>query len=170
MRAMVRYIRGRLPCILDQLPYRGSLRKRISDQGKYPAGHYYSPLPKHEEVLAHVESIKKDNVEFAGIHLDKEKQFELLKTFQAFYDDLPFPEEQSPNCRYYFDQIPFRYADAIFLYSFLRQTNPRKIVEVGSGFSSAVMLDTVERYFIQPRDYRGIYPTRGGYAPQDFFM
>ncbi len=39
------------------------------------------------------------------------------------------------------------YPDAIFLYSFLRETKPARIIEVGSGFSSAVMLDTIDRFF-----------------------
>jgi predicted O-methyltransferase YrrM len=63
---------------------------------------------------------------------------------------LPFPETKSPACRYYYDQSFFCYADAIFLYSFLRHSTPRRIIEVGSGFSSAVILDTVERFFLQP--------------------
>jgi hypothetical protein len=101
----------------------------------YPAGHYYSPIPKHEEILAYLESAKTDKLELPGIDLNRQNQFELLKAFQAFYDDLPFPEKKNQECRYYYDQSVFCYADAIFLYSFLRQMNPQRIIEVGSGFS-----------------------------------
>ena len=133
--------------ILDRLPYIGRLRKQIRDAGLYPAGHYYSPIPKYEEIVVHLESTKTDKLELPAIDLNRQHQFELLTAFQAFYDDLPFPEKKIPECRYYYDQSFFCYADAIFLYSFLRHSHPRRIIEIGSGFSSAIMLDTVERFF-----------------------
>ena len=37
-------------------------------------------------------------------------------------------------------------ADAAQLYGFIRLRQPRRIVEVGSGFSSAVMLDTAQHF------------------------
>ena len=71
----------------------------------------------------------------------------MLKRFQPFYAELPFSEEKTPTSRYDFNQSVFCYADAVFLYSFLRLMQPARIIEVGSGFSSAVMLDTVDRFF-----------------------
>ena len=58
-----------------------------------------------------------------------------------------FPHDKSPRYRYYYDRSVFCYPDAIFLYCFLRHIQPARIIEVGSGFSSDVMLDTVERFF-----------------------
>lgn len=148
--------------ILDRLPFIGRRRKQVTDAGLYPAGHYYSPIPQHQEIVAYLESLKTDRSELPAIDLNKPGQFELLTTFQAFYDDLPFPEKRNQECRYYYDQDGFCYADAIFLYSFLRHANPRRIIEVGSGFSSAVMLDTVERFFPQRPEMTFIdpYPDR----------
>jgi len=85
--------------------------------------------------------------EFPDIRFNAAEQFELLKTFAGFYSELPFPQSKSKNCRYYYDQTAFCYPDAIFLYCFLRHTNPAQIIEVGSGFSSGVILDTVGRFF-----------------------
>jgi hypothetical protein len=121
--------------ILDRLPYIGRLREQIRDAGQFPAGHYYSPIPRHEEIVVHLESTKPDKIELPAINLNRQNQSELLTVFQAFYDDLPFPEKKNQECRYYYDQIWFCYADAIFLYSFLRHINPRRIIEVGSSFS-----------------------------------
>ena len=84
--------------------------------------------------------------EIPGINLNAEGQRELLQKWRAFYGDLPFPEEKTAECRYYLRQTVFCYADAIFLYSFLRHIQPKRIIEVGSGFSSAVILDTVDRF------------------------
>ena len=64
--------------------------------------------------------------------------------------------------RYYFDNETFPCSDALLLYGMIRELCPKRIIEVGSGFSSAVMLDTNERFcsseiemtFIEP------YPDR----------
>ena len=40
----------------------------------------------------------------------------------------------------------YSYSDAIVLYSMMRHLRPQRIIEVGSGFSSAVMLDTNELF------------------------
>jgi predicted O-methyltransferase YrrM len=160
-----------LQYLLDRLPYIGRLRKRIRDEGLYQAGHYYSPIPKHEEILAYLESTKTDKIELPAINLNRQNQSELLKAFQAFYDDLPFPEKKNQECRYYYDQSFFCYADAIFLYSFLRNMNPQRIIEVGSGFSSAVILDTVEKFFFHQPEMTFIEPypdrLRGLLRPHD---
>ena len=144
--------------MLDRVPYLRNLRKQVRNQGKYPAGHYYSPIPNHEDVLAYIESAKWGDTELLDVTLNKESQFKLLQQYQEFYADLPFPEQKTENCRYYYDQSVFCYADAIFLYCFLRKNKPRRIVEVGSGLSSAVILDTVEKYSQQQTECTFIEP------------
>ena len=148
---MAHTIKTLLRAAKDKLPYIRSLRAYVDNAGAFPPGHYYSPTPSREEVeraitRARAEAGRKGVP--PGIALNEEKQFELLRIFATFYDDLPFPEEPSPCCRFYFrGSSPFPYPDAIFLYSFLRYAQPKQIVEVGSGFSSAVILDTVDRFF-----------------------
>lgn len=144
--------------LLDRLPYVNSLRNQVRNQGKHPAGHYYSPLPNHDDVLNYIKSPKWNSMEFPDIQLNKELQFKLLQEYYEYYDSLPFPEQKKQDCRYYYAQSWFCYADAIFLYSFLRRFKPRRIVEVGSGFSSAVILDTVEKFFTQQTEIIFIEP------------
>ncbi len=144
-----------LPRLLQKLPY---YINRLRRGGTYPPGHYYSPVPKREEVLAYLNSTNAAETELGDIDLNRQSQFELLTAFQAFYDALPFPEKKNRDCRYYYDQTWFCYADAIFLYSFLRHAKPQRIIEVGSGFSSAVILDTVERCFSHRPDITFIEP------------
>ena len=62
---------------------------------------------------------------------------------------MPFKDEPTAGLRYYFANPFFSYGDAIILYSMLRQRRPRRVVEAGSGFSSAVMLDTNERFCLK---------------------
>ena len=175
MMQLVRYI-------LDRLPYIGRLRKRVrnleinhekylemesklekylemqKDQGIVPAGTYYSPIPNRDDVLEYIKSPKRKNIDLPEINLNKESQFKLLQEYQKFYNDLPFPEEKGKDCRYYYTNDWFGYSDAIFLYSFLRKNKPRKIIEVGSGFSSAVILDTVEKFLNHQTEINFIEP------------
>lgn len=60
---------------------------------------------------------------------------------------MPFKDEKVPGLRYYFLNESYSYSDAIFLYCMIRKLKPKRIIEVGSGFSSCVTLDTNELYF-----------------------
>jgi len=101
-------------------------------------------------------------VELPGIELHETEQLDILQEFKSFYADLPFSDNPANGCRYGYDNAYFGHADAIFLYSMIRKFSPRRIVEVGSGWSSAVMLDTnelfmdnkIELTFVEP------YPDR----------
>jgi predicted O-methyltransferase YrrM len=111
-------------------------------------GHFYSPIPSLAEVAADEERI------FAGSHdvvtgvvLNESLQLELLKGFLPFYRDIPFKAEPSNELRYHFDNDWYGWSDAIFLYCMMRQFRPRRMIEVGSGFSSALMLDVNDAYF-----------------------
>ena len=87
--------------LLTRLPYSRKLHRAFSalmtvmEQGAYPAGHYYSPIPKRTEVLTYLQSLKEEQIELPDIHLTKEGQVKLLEVFQTFYGDLPFGEERT---------------------------------------------------------------------------
>jgi hypothetical protein len=132
---------------LDRLPYVGGLREQVRNAGPFPAGHFYSPIPARAEINTRLQALNQPVDDIPGINLNVQGQLELLEKFAALYGDLPFPEERTVDCRYYFRQTAFCYADAIFLYSFLRLVQPKRIIEVGSGFTSAVLMDTVDRFF-----------------------
>lgn len=135
--------------LINMLPYVKNLHNQIKKQGEFSAGHHHSPIPSDEDVLSYIRSkeSQQNEIDLPGIKLNKEHQFRLLQKYHRFYDELPFPEDQNKEFRYYYLNSWYGYADAIFLYSFLREHKPKKIVEVGSGFTSAVMLDTIDRFF-----------------------
>ena len=147
---------------LEKPQYIRNLYQEIENQGAFPAGHYYSPIPDRDDVHEYVELRKPLNLELPDVKLNKERQFKLLNDYFRFYDELPFPEKQNKEYRYYYDNNWYSYSDAIFLYSFLRKHEPKRIIEIGSGFSSAVMLDTVDGFFSHRPDITFIdpYPDR----------
>lgn len=144
--------------ILNQTSYVKKLNQKIEQQGKYPAGHYYSPIPSKQEVDAYIAARKSPSNQIAGIAMNEQRQYELLAEYARFYNDIPFPETQTSEHRYYYQNIWFSYSDAIFLYCFLRKHLPKRIIEVGSGFSSAVMLDTIDAVFSERPDVTFIEP------------
>lgn len=110
-------------------------------------GSFYSPIPDLAEVRREETRIfDRSKKEVAGINLNEQAQLSLLKSFKKSYDEIPFSSERNSQ-RYYYENSYFSYGDAIILYCLIRRVNPSNIIEVGSGFSSCVMLDTNELFF-----------------------
>ncbi|MGA7416173.1 MAG: class I SAM-dependent methyltransferase [Bryobacteraceae bacterium] len=112
-------------------------------------GHYYSPIPDIEEVKAREGVIwRRENTKgIPGIELNEQAQLQLLDGLTRYYTELPFAEYKSTNRRYYFANAFFSFSDAIFYYCLLRHFRPKRVIEIGSGFSSCVLLDTNDLFF-----------------------
>jgi predicted O-methyltransferase YrrM len=121
-------------------------RKHLS-QEFVPAGHFASAIPSIEEREAFLSSAPSDDVNIPGIDFNAQRQFELLQQFKKHYDECPFPEQRTEPFRYHFCNPTYSYADALTLYSMLRHFAPKRVIEIGSGFSSCVMLDTNDHFF-----------------------
>jgi predicted O-methyltransferase YrrM len=108
-----------------------------------PPGHFYSPLPSGEEVA---EAFARGGFgpPFGGVDLNEAGQVARLERFAKFYPEQPFPEERTAGRRFFLNNNSYGHFDAIMLYCMLREARPRRIIEVGSGFSSAAMLDANE--------------------------
>ncbi len=112
-----------------------------------PPGHFYSPVPSVADIDAyreHVSAMAPAALDAIDLRLDA--QSALLDEFKPLYDEQPFPVERSSAARYWFENHSFSYADALALYCMLRRLRPRRVIEVGSGWSSCVLLDTCERF------------------------
>ena len=144
--------------LAGSIPVLGRLFDQIDRQGAHPAGHYYSPIPDRADVARLLARPAAIPDRLPGIDLNTEAQGRLLEHYATFYGELPFTEQPNADCRFHYDNQWYRYADAIFLYSFLRQFKPRRIIEVGSGYSSAVILDVVGRFFPEPPEITLIEP------------
>jgi len=84
--------------------------------------------------------------ELPGIDLNEAGQLRLFDELRKFYDQQPFPETENRGARYWFQNPAYSYSDAILLYCLMCYLCPRKIIEVGSGYSSCAMLDTNELF------------------------
>src|SRR3954468_8973690 len=106
----------------------------------FPPGHFYSPLPSREEI-ADAFTRGGFGPPFAAIDLNETEQFARIERFATWYPEQPFAETPAKGSRFHLDNPSYGHYDAIMLYGMLRETRPQRIVEVGSGFSSAAMLD-----------------------------
>lgn len=110
----------------------------------YPPGHFASPLPDHDAVERdHPRLIAADSL--PGLDLRVAEQLELLNSLAPHAMRIPFPAEPADGFRYHFENDFFTYGDAHVLAGMLQHLRPRRVVEVGSGFSSALMLDLRDR-------------------------
>ncbi|MDF1800760.1 MAG: class I SAM-dependent methyltransferase [Planctomycetota bacterium] len=109
-----------------------------------PAGHFYSPIPDLAEVAARRDVIFDRAREVLGVDLDGHRQERWVRIIHGHYGELPFADEPGRGLRYGFDNDQFRHADAACLFGLLRHLRPKRLVEVGSGHSSALMLDVNE--------------------------
>lgn len=127
-----------------------------------PPGHFYSPLPDLSKVKERELTDVLPCTELPGVDLQVANQLSLLREFSHFSGDVPFPDVYVEGQRYYFKNNYYGAGDAIVLYCMIRRFQPLNIIEVGSGFSSAAMLDTarsIEGYspkltFIDPNPVR----------------
>lgn len=135
------------------------LKRLKTRQGFVPPGHFYSPIPDLDEIAAREEEIFGAMPEsITAVDLHGDEQLDLLKRLSAFYHELPFAPEPTEGLRYHYENPAYSYSDAIMLYSMLRHLQPRRIIEIGSGYSSCVMLDTNERFFDGSIDMTFIEP------------
>jgi hypothetical protein len=106
-------------------------------------GHFYSPIPSLQEIRKHRDVIFDVPEELPGIDLREKEQLGLVEIFaRQYYGDQPFREEQTDGLTYFFDNEAFRHSDALMLHAMLRHFRPRNFIEIGTGFSSCVTLDT----------------------------
>jgi predicted O-methyltransferase YrrM len=126
-----------------------------------PPGDTYSPIPSLAEVGDREKLIYAVPREIPGLDLNEAGQLRLFDQLREYYPDQPFPEEKTAGRRYWFRNPAYSYSDAVLLYCLIRHLRPRRIIEVGSGYSSCAILDTNELFFDDSIDCTFIEP-----APQ----
>ena len=113
-------------------------------QGLYPPGHFHSPIVSGSSLKDQAEIDY--SADIPGVKLNIESQFALLVQLNSLYAANIFSDNKIRGSRYYLKNDYFSYSDGIFLNLVMRYFKPKHIIEVGSGFSSAAMLDTNEKF------------------------
>lgn len=99
--------------------------------------HYYQPVPD-TRTLAN--PIWEKLSEMAGVELNEQFQLTLLDEFSRVwkqeYERFPLEREEACHAQYYVNNGKFVAVDGEVLYCMIRKFRPRRIIEIGSGFST----------------------------------
>jgi hypothetical protein len=114
-----------------------------------PPGHFSSPVVDPIEAERHITRLEGNPIPLSldGIKINREKMIEKWNSLLPFLNNIPFSQFEASGFRYAFENPSYSWGDGSILYAMLRSHQPRRVTEVGSGWSSACALDTVGRYF-----------------------
>ncbi len=107
--------------------------------------HFYQPIPNTREIPA---ALWQAESQMPGVDMNEAGQLHLLREvfprFQEEYDRFPTEPTERPY-EFYFNNPMFAGTDALALYCMVRHFRPQRIVEVGSGFSSLVSAQALQK-------------------------
>ena len=124
---------------------------------RFHPGYHGSTIPSRKFIQDHRERLFNALPGNDGIDLNRERQHELLERFIGYYPDFTPPEQPTAGRLYHHRNTMFPFPDAFILYGMFRTFKPKRVVEVGSGFSSALMLD-MSRDFLPDTRFTFIDP------------
>jgi predicted O-methyltransferase YrrM len=108
-----------------------------------PPGHYYSPIADPRQ-LDRAAFTRRAPERLLDVAIDLNAMTDLWHELLPIMRATPFPVEKAEPFRYYFSNPSFAFGDAIILRAMILHRKPSRMVEVGSGYSSACTLDTVQ--------------------------
>lgn len=107
--------------------------------------HHYFPLPDIRRLRDDTWLVRD---ELVGIDINEQNQIELLShfvsNFKGEYDAFPRRKTATPY-EYYADNPYFGRIDGEILYCFIRHFKPRRLIEVGSGYSTFLAAKAISK-------------------------
>lgn len=125
-------------------------------------GSYQSPVANPAELSDYVRGLASVGPQIAGIAIDRDAMIATWQRMLPFMTTCPLPHVQTRGFRYFGDNPFFAWPDALVLHAMLRLHTPRRFIEIGSGFSSACAVDTIDEFlggrcavtFVEPQPER----------------
>jgi hypothetical protein len=118
--------------------------RRDDTRTRWHTGHFYSPVASRAAMAADWPRLTRPHLP-AEVDLRELDHAQLFRRLAAYFGTIPFSETKSPGHRYHYGNGSYGYGDALIYWSMLNHLRPGRIVEVGSGHSSALALDTIDR-------------------------
>jgi hypothetical protein len=109
----------------------------------YPNGHFYSPVVDTSQVVQDGARIFRGRVP-EGLDLNIGEQERQFRKICIHFSTLPFSEEADGKHRYYYNNTSYSFGDACVYWGFIASFRPKRIIEIGSGFTSAMALDAID--------------------------
>jgi len=160
---LMNHILSLLPPVARLIKEKAALEKRVAaleplqqaappaPQTWAPPGHFYSPIvdPADEHARRAMASEEAPIVTPESMGLDSSLMREWFRRIALHYPTHRFPETPSlvAGAGHYFYQNPnFPLADALALLAVMVTCKPRRLIEVGSGYSSCAAIDITDGY------------------------
>ncbi len=127
----------------------------------FPLGHFYSPIVDTESLAADAARVWPERPDPLGIDFnDAEHRYLLTEVFPGLLKDFDYPdtEDAAANSGFFNQNDQFSWLDARTLFVLLRHLRPKRVIEVGSGFSSLLMADVNRRFFAGDMHFTCIEP------------
>jgi predicted O-methyltransferase YrrM len=118
----------------------------------HPAGHFYSPVCDPQQLLTDAARIWPEHPSPMGIDFREEAQLQILReVFPRWIGDYDYPETLLEDpvrgpAGFYTRNSQFSWLDSRALFVLLREFRPKRIIEIGSGYSSLLMADVNRRF------------------------
>lgn len=110
-----------------------------------PPGHFYSPIVDpatiSETILSERDAFPET---LPGLAIDRAGMIAAWQALLPHLQACPFTDGPSGHFRYHFENPTYSYADGSTLFAMIRRHRPQRIIEIGCGWSSACMLDTID--------------------------
>lgn len=106
--------------------------------------HYYSPIPQYELIP---ESYFTTEQNFPGFKIDRQKINVVMETLASYQSECDWPERANNPSTYYSQNPNFGYSSAAILHSMIRAYQTKKIIEIGSGYSSLISLEAIKKNY-----------------------
>lgn len=113
----------------------------------WPPGHFYSPVPSLAEVAARDATIFAITDRLAGVDLNVAGQLALFERLAVHYRTQPFSDQPGPGWTFGFDNPNFGHGEAVILHCLLQELRPKRVFEIGSGYSSCALVDLNRHLF-----------------------
>ena len=116
----------------------------IPVKSRFPAGHFSSPVVDPstvEDYVKHSSNLNLDELFGISVDIDEFHRFwrESLEVMRCAN-----LTETGPGGHRYHQGGPYPAGDALFLRAMIARSHPNRIIEIGSGFSTACMLDAAD--------------------------
>jgi hypothetical protein len=124
---------------IQRLPF---CRSALLHVGVFPIrNHYYEPQFDMRDTKRPF-SAERD---LPGIDWNIHEQLEILEQFSCCDELADYPRQETDNLRFYFDNDAFKSGDAEYWYQMIRLKKPKRIFEIGSGYSTLMANDAIRK-------------------------
>ncbi len=126
-----------------------------------PIGFYESPYPPKNELIDGINKIK-DGTSFMydmkGINTNDKYQLDFYEKISPYFETYKPHKDKSEDSRFYYNNVAFGYDCGRYLHAVINYLKPRNIIEIGSGYSTALMLDINDAFFNSSINFLCIEP------------